>query len=215
MPLVNVANLLASNPAFQGAMQNVNASAFLRMPFNIGDPLLRRPRHQGTIDLVYKTGRVTAFGDVLMRSRALDVDPSFGASGGLFYSRGYTVANAGVSVRAARGVDVYARVLNIADRAYEKRRRLDDRDAEIAITVTAKHIPGRLFEPLPQRCFVRQHIVHAANGLQRRLARRTRVVGAGRCRRSRGVGHCRFHASALSAIDFAAGRRLDVAGSPP
>ena len=103
----------------------------------------------------------------------------------------------------------------IADRAYEKRRRLDDRDAEIAITVTAKHIPGRLFEPLPQRCFVRQHIVHAANGLQRRLARRTRVVGAGRCRRSRSVGHCRFHASALSAIDFAVGRRLDVAGSPP
>src|SRR5205085_10002275 len=38
LPLVTVANLLASNPAFAGAMQNVNASAFLRMPFNIGDP---------------------------------------------------------------------------------------------------------------------------------------------------------------------------------
>ena len=35
LPLVKVGDLLASNPAFQSAAQNVNASAFLRIPFNV------------------------------------------------------------------------------------------------------------------------------------------------------------------------------------
>ncbi|PYR14518.1 MAG: hypothetical protein DMG00_03230 [Acidobacteria bacterium] len=89
-------------------------------PFKVGDPLLRRPKHQGAIDLVYTHGRVSAFADLTTRGRALDVEPSFGASGGLFFSPGYAVGNAGASIRFTRNFDVYARVLNVTDRAYEE-----------------------------------------------------------------------------------------------
>jgi len=89
-------------------------------PFKIGDPLIRRPRNQGLIDVTYGAGRITAFGDILMRGQILDVEPNYGASGGLFESPGYTVVNAGVSVRLVRGLDVYARVLNLTNTSYEE-----------------------------------------------------------------------------------------------
>ena len=92
----------------------------LRRPFQVGDPLLRRPRHQGSVNITYAVGRVSAFGEVTSRGQVLDVEPSFGSSGGVFFSSGYTVANAGASVRISRGLELYARVLNIADRAYEE-----------------------------------------------------------------------------------------------
>ena len=89
-------------------------------PFRVGDPLIRRPRHQGAIDLTYIARRFTAFGEVTTRARVLDVEPNFGASSGLFFSPGYSIVNTGVSVRLVRGIDVYARVLNLANRAYEE-----------------------------------------------------------------------------------------------
>jgi outer membrane cobalamin receptor len=89
-------------------------------PFKVGDPLLRRPCHQGAVDVTYTRGPVSAFADVTTLSQTLDVEPSFGASGGLFFNPGYAVANAGASVRVARNVDVYARILNVTDRAYEE-----------------------------------------------------------------------------------------------
>jgi len=89
-------------------------------PFKVGDALIRRPRHQGALDLTYAAGRLTAFGEVTTRARILDVEPNFGSFGGLFFSPGYSVVNAGASVRLARGLDVYARVLNLANRAYEE-----------------------------------------------------------------------------------------------
>jgi outer membrane cobalamin receptor len=89
-------------------------------PFAVGEALIRRPRHQAALDLTYAAGRLSAFGELTTRSRVLDVEPNFGASGGLFFTPGYTVANAGASVRVAPHVSVYARVLNLTDRAYEE-----------------------------------------------------------------------------------------------
>ena len=40
--------------------------------------------------------------------------------GGVFFSPGYWVANAGISVPLGRRLDVFARVLNVADREYEE-----------------------------------------------------------------------------------------------
>jgi outer membrane cobalamin receptor len=89
-------------------------------PFNVGDPLIRRPRHQGAVDVTYAHSRATAFVEVIARSRILDVEPNFGSFGGLFYSPGYLVANAGASVRVGGGLELTARVLNVGDRAYEE-----------------------------------------------------------------------------------------------
>lgn len=38
LPLLKVSDELAGNPSFAAAAQNVNASAFLRIPFNVADP---------------------------------------------------------------------------------------------------------------------------------------------------------------------------------
>ena len=89
-------------------------------PFSVGDPLIRRPRHQGTLDLTYTMGRFGAFADVLMRSKTLDIEPNFGAFGGLFDSPGYTVVNAGASVRLERRFEVYGRIINLGGRVYEE-----------------------------------------------------------------------------------------------
>jgi len=89
-------------------------------PFKVGDALIRRPRRQGSIDVTWGRGRVTTFGELTSRSQVLDVEPNYGAFGGLFLSPGYTVANAGASLRVTNELAVYARVLNLADRAYEE-----------------------------------------------------------------------------------------------
>jgi outer membrane cobalamin receptor len=89
-------------------------------PLAVGDPLLRRPRHQGTLTLIWSASAVTAFGEVRSRGEVLDVEPSFGASGGLFTAPGYTVADAGATWRIRAGLHVFARVLNLLDRDYEE-----------------------------------------------------------------------------------------------
>jgi outer membrane receptor protein involved in Fe transport len=92
---------------------------FAPPPFRVGDALIRRPRYQGLVDLTYNAGRVTAFGEMTTRSRTRDIEPSSGSIGG-FFAPGYAVINVGGSVRVAHGLDVYARVLNLADRTYEE-----------------------------------------------------------------------------------------------
>ena len=89
-------------------------------PFKVGDPLLRRPAHQGSVDLVFTRSRVTAFAQVGARGRVLDVEPTLGTYGGLFVNAGYAVANAGVSVRLTRSFEVLARISNLFDQRYEE-----------------------------------------------------------------------------------------------
>ena len=60
-------------------------------PFSAGDPLVRRPRHQGSLRLTYVRSRLTGFLDVGGRGRALDIEPNYGAFGGLFTVPGFTV----------------------------------------------------------------------------------------------------------------------------
>jgi outer membrane receptor protein involved in Fe transport len=50
----------------------------------------------------------------------LDIEPSFGASGGLFTAPGFTVLDAGATWRLTPHVDVFARGLNLLDRSYEE-----------------------------------------------------------------------------------------------
>jgi outer membrane cobalamin receptor len=89
-------------------------------PFVVGDPLLRRPTHQGSVDITYARGPLVAFAHVGARSRALDVEPSWGAIyGGLFFAPGFAVADAGVSIAAGRGVSIVARIDNLLNRPYE------------------------------------------------------------------------------------------------
>ena len=89
-------------------------------PFTVGDPLLRRPRHQLSLEAGMSAGRLTAFLTSRARGRALDVEPSAGTFGGLFYSEGFNVWNAGASWRVHRSAELFGRVENLTDREYEE-----------------------------------------------------------------------------------------------
>ncbi|MCU0255235.1 MAG: TonB-dependent receptor, partial [Vicinamibacterales bacterium] len=88
-------------------------------PFAVGDPLLRRPRHQANVDLLWRHRAITAFVNAGGRASVLDVEPNWGASGGMYDAPGFAVAGAGVAIRVARALDVLARADNLFDRRYE------------------------------------------------------------------------------------------------
>lgn len=90
-------------------------------PFTVGQPLLRRPRHQAFVHATYAGDRVDAFLRVTGRGEVLDVDPSFGAFGGTLSAPGYVTTDVGGAWRPfprARHA-VFVRVTNLLDRAYE------------------------------------------------------------------------------------------------
>ena len=88
--------------------------------FSIGDALLRRPRHQGSVELSFTQPVFSVFTSIGTRSSTLDVDPSLGSFGGFFDNSGYAVVNLGGSVHAWTGVEFTARVQNLLDRRYEE-----------------------------------------------------------------------------------------------
>ena len=89
-------------------------------PFSVGDALLRRPRHQGSVELSLTQPRFSVFTSIGTRSRTLDIDPSFGSFGGFFDNPGYALVNLGGRIRVSAGIELTARVLNLLDRDYEE-----------------------------------------------------------------------------------------------
>lgn len=98
----------------------VDSSSIAQPPFAVGQPLLRRPRHQGSLDASWIRGRAGWFAQVQARGDALDVEPAFGAGGGLFVNPGSAVVHLGGSWHIASWLDVHGRLLNLFDRAYEE-----------------------------------------------------------------------------------------------
>jgi outer membrane cobalamin receptor len=88
-------------------------------PFVVGDPLLRRPRHQGSVDAVWSAGGVSLFTSAVFRGETLDVEPNFGTFGGLYENDGYTVVNVGGSWTILRRMTLFGRLVNAFDEAYE------------------------------------------------------------------------------------------------
>ena len=89
-------------------------------PFTVGEPLLRRPRHQVSFQGSATAGPLTAFLVAGARSRVLDVEPSLGTSGGLHYSPGFQTWTIGASWELKGIGAVYARVENLFDETYEE-----------------------------------------------------------------------------------------------
>lgn len=98
----------------------VNGSSTAPAPYAVGDALLRRPRHSGSIDASLTQGRVAGFAQVQIRGAALDAEPAFGPTGGLYMNDGHTVVNLGASFRPVKAVEIFARALNLFDRDYEE-----------------------------------------------------------------------------------------------
>jgi outer membrane receptor protein involved in Fe transport len=98
----------------------VDGTAQAPSPYRVGDPLLRRPRHQGTVTATWALSRVTMFAGLEARGKTLDAEPAFGPSGGLYENPGHAIVDLGGGYSIVRGVEVFARVLNLLDRDYEE-----------------------------------------------------------------------------------------------
>jgi len=113
-------NVRASYTFLDTEIREVDGSAQAPSPYRVGDALPRRPRHQGSLALTWSLPRTSLFATLEARGDALDVEPAFGAGGGLYQNPGYGAVSVGGSVHLARGLDVFARVLNLLDRDYEQ-----------------------------------------------------------------------------------------------
>jgi outer membrane cobalamin receptor len=90
-------------------------------PFEVGQPLLRRPRHQFSTTLLVSAGRASAFLHGGGRSRVLDVEPTLGTFYPEFFEApGYHVWTLGGAFRLHRALELFARVENLLDRSYEE-----------------------------------------------------------------------------------------------
>ncbi|HEY7475656.1 MAG TPA: TonB-dependent receptor [Vicinamibacterales bacterium] len=87
-------------------------------PYRVGDRLIRRPRHQGSLEAGWSHARATAFALVTGRGRTRDLEPSFGDE--VFDNDGYVTVEVGGSVRLSRRFEIYGRVTNLFDRGYEE-----------------------------------------------------------------------------------------------
>jgi vitamin B12 transporter len=86
-------------------------------PFVVGDPLIRRPSHQASLEVRYTHARFTGFAIVNGRGEMLDLEPNFASS--TYPSEGYAVVSAGGTFTITKTLQGYARVNNLFDRAYE------------------------------------------------------------------------------------------------
>lgn len=89
-------------------------------PFAPGDALLRRPKHQFSIDVSVVHERLTGFLHGGGRSSVRDVEPSLGTFGGIFESGGYSAWDAGASWQLIDSVSIFGRVNNLFNRDYEE-----------------------------------------------------------------------------------------------
>jgi outer membrane receptor protein involved in Fe transport len=89
-------------------------------PYRVGEHLIRRPRHRGSLTAVFTDTRVTAFAELEMRGAVRDIEPTFGASGGVFDADGFAALDLGGAYRVSRFLQLFARIENAADRAYEE-----------------------------------------------------------------------------------------------
>jgi outer membrane cobalamin receptor len=89
-------------------------------PFKVGDPLLRRPELAGFADVLFTAGRAGGFVRIDSRGDTQDIDPSFGATAGIFTNPGYVTVDAGASFRVLERLEVFGRALNLLDPDYEE-----------------------------------------------------------------------------------------------
>lgn len=86
-------------------------------PYVVGDPLVRRPRHSGSVDARYTHDRVQMFLIINGRGEMADFEPNFAVA--VLSTPGYVVSAIGGSYRITRSIEAYARVTNLFNRAYE------------------------------------------------------------------------------------------------
>ena len=114
-------SLAASYTYLDSAVLSLNGSSGLApIPFTVGQELIRRPANSGSFVSTFARGRVTANVTGYLRGSDLDVDPTYGATAGLFADKGFVDLGINLNIRLADGVTAYGNLRNALNQSYEE-----------------------------------------------------------------------------------------------
>jgi outer membrane cobalamin receptor len=100
------------------AILALDGSSMANAPFEVGQELRRRPRHSASYNLAWRHQRLTLSTNAYIRGAVLDSEPTNGFP--FYKNKGYTRADAGVSYRLPKGVEIYGRLNNFLNQKYEE-----------------------------------------------------------------------------------------------
>ena len=113
--------LTASYTYLDSEVLSLNGSTGLApIPFTVGQELIRRPANSGSFVSTFTQGRVTANVTGYFRGSDLDVDPTYGASAGLYPCQGFFDMGINLNVRLGAGVTAYGNLRNALNQSYEE-----------------------------------------------------------------------------------------------
>jgi outer membrane receptor protein involved in Fe transport len=88
--------------------------------FRVGQELIRRPAVSGSLVSTFTYRRLTANLTDHFRGSDLDVDPTYGASAGLFPARGFNDLGISLNLRLNAGLTAYGNLRNALNETYEE-----------------------------------------------------------------------------------------------
>jgi outer membrane receptor protein involved in Fe transport len=114
-------SLAASYTYLDSETLSLNGSTGLApLYFSVGQELLRRPANSGSLVSTFTHGRYSANVTGYFRGSDLDVDPTYGASGGLFRDPGFANFGINLNIRLGAGLTAYGNLRNVLDKYYEE-----------------------------------------------------------------------------------------------
>ncbi len=100
---------------------NLNGgSGLIQQYFYPGQPLLRRPKHSGSLVATFHYKKLDANVVGYFRNRSLDVEPNYGASEGLYWNHGYENVGINLNYRVRGNITLYGNLRNALDQRYEE-----------------------------------------------------------------------------------------------
>jgi outer membrane cobalamin receptor len=113
--------LAASYTYLDSETLSLNGSTGLApLYFSVGQELLRRPANSGSLVSTFTHGRYSANVTGYFRGSDLDVDPTYGASAGLFRDGGYADFGINLNIRLGAGLTAYGNLRNVLNKYYEE-----------------------------------------------------------------------------------------------
>lgn len=120
--------IIAEYTWLNSAILSLDGTTVTPPPFEVGQPLIRRPRSSAGYNVTWTHGRLMLNSNASIRGAVLDLEPNLGSFACeeipplqcLFSNHGYVDANAGFAVNLPRGVQIYGRLNNFLDEYYEE-----------------------------------------------------------------------------------------------
>ena len=114
-------SVAASYTYLDSEVLSLNGSTGLApIPFSVGQELIRRPANSGSFVSTVSRGRVKANVTGYFRGSDLDVDPTYGASAGLYPCKGFFDMGINMNIRLAAGLTAYGNLRNALNESYEE-----------------------------------------------------------------------------------------------